>query len=112
MLTPAEELGPSGPSLASPVPPAFYKIPPHEGVPLAERIPDEATRRHLIYLRDGKLDTVHVLPCPLTAMPDQLAYIHYVTQTVHNALKRLPDMYLQDFAVRDALRLTPGEEEW
>jgi hypothetical protein len=112
MLTPAEELGLSGLSLASRVRRAFYKIPPDEIVRLAERIRDESTRRHLIYLRDGKLETVHVLPCPLTAMPDQLAYIHYVTQTVHNALKRLPDTYLQDFAVRDTLRLTPGEEEW
>jgi hypothetical protein len=112
MLTPAEELGLSGLSLASRVRRAFYKVPPAEVARLAARIREEATRRHLIYLRDGKLDTVHVLPCPLTAMPDQLAYIHYVTQTVHNALKRLPDIYLQDFTARETLRLTPGEEEW
>ncbi len=112
MLTPAEELGLSGLSLASRVRRAFYRIPPDEVVALAHRIREEAARRHLVYLRDGQVETVHVLPVPLTAMPDQLAYIHYVTQTVHNALKRLPDVYLQDFAVRDALRLTPGEEEW
>ncbi len=112
MLTPAEELGLSGLSLASRVRRAFYKTPPAEVARLAADIRAEATRRHLIYLRDGRLDTVHVLPCPLTAMPDQLAYILYVTQTVHNALKRLPDVYLQDFAARDTLRLTPGEEEW
>src|SRR5438270_13807512 len=90
MLTPAEELGLSGLSLASRVRRAFYKIPSDEIARLAARIREEATRRHLIYLRDGRLDTVHVLPCPLTAMPDQMAYILYVTQTVHNALKRLP----------------------
>jgi hypothetical protein len=112
MLTPAEELGLSGLSLASRVRRAFYKIPPDEIARLAARIREEATRRHLIYLRDGRLDTVHVLPCPLTAMPDQMAYILYVTQTVHNALKRLPDIYLQDFTARETLRLTPGEEEW
>ncbi len=41
-----------------------------------------------------------------------MSYIHYVTLTIHNALKKLPDLYLQDSAVRDVLRLTPGEEEW
>jgi hypothetical protein len=112
MLTPAEELGLGGLSLASRVRRAFYKSPPDEVIRLAADIREESARRHLIYLRDGKVDIIHVLPCPLTAMPDQLAYIHYVTQTVHNALKRLPDIYLQDFTAREALRMSPGEEEW
>jgi hypothetical protein len=66
----------------------------------------------LIYLRDGQWDTIRVLPCPITVLPEQLAYIHYVSLTVHNALKRLPEMYMQDFAVRDLLRITSEEEEW
>jgi hypothetical protein len=112
MLTPAEELGLSGLNLAGRVRLALYRIPPEELVRLTQRIREEATRRHLIYLRDGQLDTIHVLPLPLAIMPDQLAYIHYVSQTIHNALKRLPDIYLQDFTAREILRLTPGEEEW
>jgi hypothetical protein len=77
-----------------------------------QRIEAESARRHLIYLRDGKQETIRVLPCPVAALPDQRAYIHYVSLTILNALKRLPELYLQDFAVRDVLRLLPEEEEW
>jgi hypothetical protein len=112
MLTPAEELGLSGLSLASQVRKAFYQIPESALVAMLERIAAEARRRHLIYLRDGELETIRVLACPITVLPDQLAYIHYATLTIHNALKRLPELYLQDFAVRDILRLPPDEERW
>jgi hypothetical protein len=112
MLTPAEELGLSGLSLASRVRKTFYTIPEPELAELIRRIHDEAFRRHLIYLRDGEVDTIRVLACPVTVLPDQLTYIHYVTLTIHNAMKRLPEMYLQDFAVREVLRLLPEEEEW
>ncbi len=112
MLTPAEELGLSGLSLASRVRKAFYQIPEATLVTLIQRIREEGFRRHLIYLRDGELDTIRVLPCPITVLPDQLAYIHYVALTIHNALKRLPELYLQDFAVRDLLRISPEEEKW
>ena len=112
MLTPAEELGLSGHSLAGRVRKAFYKIPEKELLELIDRVREEAFRRHLIYLRDGELDTIHVLPCPVTVLPDQVAYIHFVTLTIQNALKRFPELYLQDPAVRDILRLTPDEDEW
>ncbi len=112
MLTPAEELGLSGLSLAGRVREAFSKLPESAVVELVRRMRDEALRRHLIYLRDGTPDAIHVLPCPLTVLPDQVAYIHFVSLTILNALKRLPDLYLQDFAVREVLRLSPEEEEW
>src|SRR6516162_4220416 len=112
MLTPAEELGLSGLSLASRVRKAFYKIPEPVLVELMARVREESARRHLVYLRDGETDTIRVLPCPVTVLPDQLAYIHYVTLTIQNALKRLPEMYMQDFGVREILRITPEEEEW
>jgi hypothetical protein len=112
MLTPAEELGLSGLSLISRVRRAFYKIPEAPLAQLMARIREESFRRHLIYLRDGQWETVRVLPCPITALPDQLAYIHFVTLTLQNALKRLPELYFQDFAVREALRISPEEERW
>ena len=112
MLTPAEEMGLSGLSLASRVRKAFYNLPEAEVVALIRRIHEESTRRHLIYLRDGELDTIHVFPCPLTVLPDQIVYVHFVTLTIQNALKRLPELYMQDFAVREVLRLTPEEDEW
>jgi hypothetical protein len=112
MLTPAEELGLSGLALASRVRKAFYKIPEPQVAALLQRIREEAIRRELLYLREGEEDAVRVLPCPVTVLPDQLAYIHFVSLTILNALKRFPDLYMQDFAIRDVLRLGPGEEKW
>lgn len=112
MLTPAEELGLSGLSLASRVRKAFYKIPEAQLVEIMQKIREEAFRQHLIYLRDGEVDTIRVMPCPVTVLPDQLAYIHYVSLTIQNALKRLVELYMQDFAVREVLQILPEEEEW
>lgn len=112
MLTPAEELGLSGMSLASRVRKALYTLPEPAVVGLIDRIREESVRRHLVYLREGAVDTIRVLPCPITVLPDQRAYIHYVSLTIQNALKRLPEMYMQDFAVRELLRVTPEEEKW
>jgi hypothetical protein len=112
MLTPAEELGLSGLALASRVRTAFHKIPEPRLAELERQLREEALHRHLIYLRDGQLDPVPVFACPLTALPDQISYIHVVTQTIQNALKRLPDLYLQDAAVREILRIKPEEEAW
>src|SRR4051794_9924571 len=107
MLTPAEELGLSGLSLASRVRKAFYNIPEPQLIELSLRMREEASRRHLMYLRDGQLDTIPVFACPMTVLPDQVSYIHYVTLTIQNAMKRLPDLYLQDAGVREVLRITP-----
>jgi hypothetical protein len=112
MLTPAEELGLSGLNLASRVRKAFYSIPEPQLIEVMQRLREEAFRRHLIYLRDGQLDTIPVFACPMTCLPDQVSYIHYVTLTIQNALKRLPDLYLNDPAVRMVLQLTPEEEAW
>ncbi|MCS7045433.1 MAG: DUF692 domain-containing protein, partial [Gemmataceae bacterium] len=112
MLTPAEELGLSGLSLASRVRKAFFKVPEARLVELADRIHAEALRRHLCYLRDGQEEVTHVMPLPITLLPEQLSYVHYVSQIITNAFKRLAELYIQDFAVRDVLRLTEGEEKW
>lgn len=112
MLSPAEFMGLSGMSLAGRVRQAFFS---HDAAALTEllhHLRTESVRRHVIYLRDGATDAIRLLPCPVTLLPDQLAYVHYVSQTVQNALKRLPDLYMQDAAVRDVLRVTPAEEQW
>lgn len=112
MLTPAEEMGLSGLNLAAQVRKAFDRIAEETVIRLIHRIRDESSRRHLIYLRDGQLDTIRVLPLPLTVLPDQMAYFHSVLLTVQNAIKRLPELYLQDAEVRERLRLLPEEEKW
>jgi hypothetical protein len=112
MLTPAEELGLAGLGLASRTRKAFQQIPQSRLIRLMEQIQEEAKRRHLVYLRDGEPETLRILPIPLTVLPDQLNYIQYVSQTIMGALKRLPELYIADPAVRDVLLLSPGEEQW
>ena len=112
MLTPAEELGLSGMSLTGLVRKAFYQFDRPTLVGLLERIREESVRRHVVYLREGGCDTIRIMPCPLTVLPDQVSYLHYVSQTIQNALKRLSELYMQDFAVREVLRITPAEEQW
>src|SRR5690242_2952764 len=95
-LTPAEELGLSGLNLDSRIRKAFQAIPETDIAALLQRMNEEGARRHLIYLRDGQMEVVPVLLRPMAVMPDQRAYIHFVTLTILNALKRLPDLYIQD----------------
>src|SRR5207249_2104047 len=112
MLTPAEELGLSRSSLASRVREAFFQIAEPDILKLMQLIRDEAFPRHLIYLREGQPDTIRVLPSPITVLPDQVAYVHVVAQTIHNAFKRFPELYQKDATVRAVLQLDPAEEEW
>ncbi|HEX3872411.1 MAG TPA: hypothetical protein VHV77_18325, partial [Pirellulales bacterium] len=112
MLTPAEEVGLSGLGLASRVRRAFYALSEDELLALMERIRAEAMARHVVYVRDGTAEPIHIMACPLTVLGDQLAYIHSVTLTIHNALKRLVELYMHDFAVREILRLSADEEKW
>ncbi|MBM4000830.1 MAG: hypothetical protein FJ297_15045 [Planctomycetes bacterium] len=112
MLTPAEEMGLSGMQLAGRVRRAFYRLPAQEVRELTRSIRDECSRRRVVYLRDGAVETIRLLACPIAVMPDQVAYLHYVSLTIQNALKRFPEMYMRDFAVREILRLPPAEEQW
>jgi hypothetical protein len=111
-LTPAEEQGLRGFSLDSQVRQAFYAVPPAVLVGLDQRMTAEAFRRSLTYMRDGVTEAIRVMLRPTGIMPDQLAYLHFVSLTLINALKRLPDLYVQDFGVRAAVPLTPPEEKW
>ncbi|MBX3377642.1 MAG: hypothetical protein KF678_11645 [Phycisphaeraceae bacterium] len=112
MLTPAEESGLAGLRLAGRVQRALSGFSPQRLGHLVETIQQQAKAQHLIYQHEGVTETIRILPCPVTIRPDQLAYIHSVSLTILNALKRLPDIYQQNFAVRELLRLSPGEEQW
>lgn len=112
MYTPAEEIGLSGQRLAARVQEAIDRIPEPAMIELMRSIRREAEDRHLVYQRDGVDEIIRLLPCPITLRPDQLGYTHYVSQTVLNAMKRLPDLYFEVPEVRDILRVTPVEEEW
>lgn len=112
MLTPAEELGLSGSALASRIQRALHRLPDGVMAGLITRLREAAMGQHLVYLHDGALEPVRILPCPLAVLPEQLAYIHHVTLGIQNALKRLPGMYLGDPAVAEVLRLPKDEERW
>ncbi|HKT61532.1 MAG TPA: hypothetical protein VJQ46_15865 [Gemmatimonadales bacterium] len=112
MLTPAEEHGLAGLALASRVQHALYRLAPTELAGIIERLRAGAVADHVVYLHEGDVEPIRILPAPITILPDQLAYVHHVTLTVQNALKRLPSLYLHDFTVREILRLPDEEEAW
>ncbi|HUR94502.1 MAG TPA: hypothetical protein VMY76_07950 [Gemmatimonadales bacterium] len=112
MLTPAEEQGLAGLALASRVQHALYRLAPADLAALIERLRAGALSRHVVYLHEGTVEPIRILPAPITVLPDQLAYVHHVTLTVQQALKRLPSLYLHDFTVREILRLPDAEERW
>jgi hypothetical protein len=112
VLTPAEELGLSGLHLDGRVRKAFYAMPSETIVELSRQMVEESRKRRLVYLRDGRAEVIHVMLRPIAVMPDQLTYLNFVSLTILNALKRLPDLYLQDFAVREIVPLSAPEEQW
>lgn len=112
MLTMAEEVGLGGFHLASQLRKAFAALSESETRDLLAKLHSESLARHLVYLREGQQEVISVFPYPLAALPDQISYLHYVSLTLQNALKRLPELYFQDFAVREVLRIPAEEEEW
>lgn len=112
MLTPAEELGLSGAALDARVRRAVSHIPDSTLAYVERHLADDARLNDLIYERDGKVEPVRIMLRPLLIMPEQLAYLHRVCTRIIDALKRLPDLYLQDPAVRAVLKLGPDEHAW
>ena len=112
MHTPAEEVGLMGLRLATRVQHALDGIGTSEMKALLRAIRATARDRHLMYQRHGVTEIIRLLPCPLTLRPDQLGYTHYVSETLVNCIKRLPDLYFEVPAIREILRVTAREEEW
>jgi hypothetical protein len=112
VLTPVRETGLAGARLAACVQQALHRIPEAELRDLLGEIDQRARAEHLVYVRDEVEETVRVLATPITALPDQLSYVRAVTLALHNALKRLPDLYFADPDVRAILELPPPEEAW
>ncbi len=111
-LTPAEERGLIGTTLDAQLRRAFLRLSPAEVNDLVEQMRNEALRRRLVYMREGQAEVIPIMLRPTGILPDQLGYLHIVALTLINALKRLPDLYIQDFEVRRVTPLTPPEEKW
>lgn len=111
-LTPAEELGLSGLGLDGRIRRVFYNMPAPEVAALLERMSDEAFRRHLVYFRGGQPEGIRVMARPLGVMPEQLAYLSFVSMSLLAALKRLPQLYREDPEVRRIVPLAAEEQQW
>ncbi|MGH7359468.1 MAG: hypothetical protein ACREJR_11705 [Candidatus Rokuibacteriota bacterium] len=75
---------------------AMHQVPEAELREFLGEIDRRARAEHLVYRRDDVEETIRVLPTPVTALPDQLANVQAATLALHNALKRLPQLYFDD----------------
>lgn len=73
---------------------------------------EQALRKELVYYRDGNTEAINVIMRPIAMFSEQLNYFHYVSQTLLGALKRMPELYLKDFQVREIVPLEEGEAKW
>ncbi len=112
MLTPAEELGLTGRRLHARVQRAFDSLRASDKRRLLEVIARESKARRLFYLRDGRPEVVPLFATPLAVLPDQVGYVHSVSQTLHRALVQLAPLYFEDPRVRQVLELPGPEEAW
>ena len=111
-LTPAEELGLSGLGLEGRIRRVFYNLPAPEVIDLLARMTSEAFARRLLYYHGGQPEAIRVMARPLGVMPEQLSYLNVVSLSILGALKRLPQLYLEDAEVRRVVPLAADEEEW
>jgi len=72
--SPAETSGLRGARLAARVRQALYHLPAAELAAAHERMRQGAIERHMDYFHDGRVETIRVLPCPITLLPEQVAY--------------------------------------
>lgn len=112
MLTASDERGLKGLSLDSRVRRAFYDLSASAIWDLAERAPVSARQNKLVYYRDGAEETINIILRPTAVLAEQMNYFHTVSVTLLEALKRLPDMYLDNPAVREVVPLSEVEEAW
>ena len=112
IVSPAEALGLSGAALESRVKRAAHHISDHTYRQIAERMRLDAVANQMIYEHDGVPEAVRVMLRPILARREQLTYVHYVCQQITEALKRFPSLFLQDPRIREALAVSPEEENW
>jgi hypothetical protein len=112
VLTPSDERGLKGLSLDSRLRRAFFDLPANTIWQLAERVPESAFKHGMTYWREGKEEPINLLLRPTGVLAEQMNYFHTVSMTLLEALKRVPDMYLDNEAVRHVVPLLPEEDEW
>ena len=112
MLSPTESLGLSGATLEGRVLRAVHHASDSALGHVAERLRADALASEVIYERDGEREAVRIMLRPLLAMPEQLSYVHHVCLSLVEALKQVPQLYLEDAGVRQLVAIAPEEERW
>jgi carboxypeptidase Taq len=112
VLSPAEALGLSGATLEARIRRAANHVSDATFARIAERLRADARTNEMIYEHEGVQEPIRLMLRPLLVMQEQLAYVHHVCLQLIEALKRLPDLYLQDKQIRAILPITPDEERW
>ena len=100
-----DEYGLRGVSLDSRIRQLFFGMTPEKLKALALQVTAEATRRELVYFRDGQQETINVMLRPAGIFSEQHNYFHYVSLSLVGALKRMPELYLKDFNIREIVPL-------
>ncbi|MCS7060989.1 MAG: hypothetical protein RMN25_07455 [Anaerolineae bacterium] len=112
VLSAADERGLKGLSLDGRLRRAFFDLPASVIWELAATLPEHARRGGLTYWRDGQEEVINILLRPTGILAEQMNYFHTVSLTLLEALKRVPDMYLDNPAVQEIVPLEPEEEAW
>jgi hypothetical protein len=112
VLTAADERGLKGLSLDSRLRRAFFDLPASMIWELAEAVPVEARKHQLTYWRDGQEEVINLLLRPTGILAEQMNYFHTISITLLEALKRVPDLYLENASVREVVPLVEEEEAW
>ena len=108
----AEALGLSGATLEARIRRAANHVSDATFARIAERLRADASGNEMIYEYEGVQEPVRLMLRPLLVMQEQLSYVHHVCLQLIEALKRLPDLYLQDERIRKIVAITPEEERW
>lgn len=91
---------------------AFASFSPETILKLCRDIRESALRKELVYYREGQTEVINVIMRPMAVFSEQLNYLHYVSQALLGALKRMPELYLKDFKVREIVPLEEDEAKW
>jgi hypothetical protein len=111
-ISPSDERGLSHLSLDSRLRGAFLQLPPTQVAELTRKVRELSKERGLVYFREEGEDVINMMLCPRGVFPEQVSYFHYVTLTINEALKQIPDLYLQRQDVRQIIPLLEIEDQW
>ena len=111
-LSPADERGLSHLGLDARLRRTFVELPKGLLAQLARQVNDQSLEHGLVYYRGNGPEVINVMLCPRGIFPEQMSYFHYVTLTITEALKGMPDLYLKSDEARAIMPLMESEEQW